>query len=385
MSSSPERIALLERDLRAAARAFDDVPVSADAWQQNQQRLAAGRGRHGRTLLAVAAALVLVVAVGALLFGGGNSGNRTMPAGGGDDPFGDSVVLGPPMDVETLNIDGVATTHQAVLSDQTGKGPSLCDRYVTSNNEVGSCNSRDPNADDPDVAFDWLTATVGGGDIRGVLAGVDSRVMKVQIWMDNGDMTLADLKPGGWEDTKLFALTVPADGPRPQRLVAYSNARGTWLQSIDLAGKFGNGWLPESSDCANENINPMRLSPQGSPADVVEARVTSTTASLHVKAQSIDATSCLPLLSDSLSGVKVTGRVIALLVGPEVERLRVRTNSGVLETSPQPVPGTSWRLGVLRVASPDDLASAQVTAFDGTDDMVTSVQLSELRARLTQD
>ena len=50
--------------------------------------------------------------------------------------------------------------------------------------------------------------------------------MKVQIWMDNGDMTLADLKPGTWEDTKLFGFTVPADGPTPQRLVAYSDASG---------------------------------------------------------------------------------------------------------------------------------------------------------------
>ncbi len=58
--------------------------------------------------------------------------------------------------------------------------------------------------------------------------------MKVQIWMDNGDMTLADLKPGTWEGTKLFALTVPADGPRPQRLVAYSDASGTVLQAVDL-------------------------------------------------------------------------------------------------------------------------------------------------------
>ncbi len=67
MSSSPDRVLLLERDLRAAARVFDDLPVAGDAWQQNQQRLAADRGRRGRTLLAVAAALVLVVAVGALV------------------------------------------------------------------------------------------------------------------------------------------------------------------------------------------------------------------------------------------------------------------------------------------------------------------------------
>ena len=148
-----------------------------------------------------------------------------MPGSGGD-PFGDSVVLGPPVDVETGTINGVETTHQAVLSDQTGKGPSLCDRYVTANNEVGSCTSREPDADKAAVAFDWLTGTSGSGGIRGVLAGVDSRVMKVQIWMDNGDMVPAILKPGTWEGTKLFAITVPADGPRPQLLVAFADATG---------------------------------------------------------------------------------------------------------------------------------------------------------------
>ena len=59
--------------------------------------------------------------------------------------------------------------------------------------------------------------------------------MKVQIWMDNGDMVPGcTLKPGTWEGTKLFALTVPADGPRPQLLVAYADATGTVLQSVDL-------------------------------------------------------------------------------------------------------------------------------------------------------
>jgi hypothetical protein len=238
MSHSPARIALVERDLRAAARAFDDVPVSSDAWQRNQLRLAANRGRRGRTLLAVAAALVLVVAVGALVLGGGNGGKRTLPGGsGGGDPFGDSVVLGPPVDVETVTIDGVETTHQAVLSDQTGKGPNLCDRYLSGTGANGGCSSREANADNPDVAFDWLTATTGGGDIRGVLAGVDSRVSQVRIWMSNGDQTLARLKPAGWEGTQIFGLTVPADGPRPQRLVAYG--RPGVLQTVDLASLGG--------------------------------------------------------------------------------------------------------------------------------------------------
>ena len=44
-------------------------------------------------------------------------------------------------------------------------------------------------------------------------------------------------------------LTVPADGPRPQRLVAYSDALGTVLQDVDLVEQFGDEWLPLRDDC----------------------------------------------------------------------------------------------------------------------------------------
>ncbi|MDQ1598884.1 MAG: hypothetical protein QOD68_358, partial [Actinomycetota bacterium] len=308
MSQSPDSTAQLERDLRAAGRVFDDLPVASDAWQQNQQRLAADRGHRGRILLAVAAALVLVVAVGGLLLGGGNGGKRTLPGDGGDDPFGDSVVLGPPVDVETSTIDGVETTHQAVLSDQTGNGPRVCDRYVPATGASTGCNNRDPKADDPAVAFDWLGATVGGGDIRGVLAGVDSRVSQVRIWMSNGDQTLARLKPAGWEGTQIFGLTVPSAGPRPQRLVAYG--RPGVLQTVDLASLLGPGWLPPDKACDRLPTTQLPEVQGMVAAGSIDARVL-----LQSTPRGFDV--CLPLRLPA-QGVRAGLRSVVLVIGPEV-------------------------------------------------------------------
>jgi hypothetical protein len=372
MSQSPERIALVERDLRAAARAFDDVPVSADAWQQNQQRLAAGRGRHGRTLLAVSAGLVLLVAVGALVLGGGHGGKRTLPGGG--DPFGDSVVLGPPVDVETVTINGVETTHRAVLSDQTGKGPNLCDRYVAATKEVGSCSSRDPNADAPDVAFDWVTGTSGGGDLRGVLAGVDSRVMKVQIWMDNGDMTLADLKPGGWEDTKLFALTVPADGPRPQRLVAYSDASGTVLQAVDLGDRFGDSWLRQPANLCS--------TPGGQISSVIPLQAVASANQAHVVVETSDGQThdaCFPVRAE-IQGADAGPRTLVLVVAPEVADVHVgdRDSTTLAMDPPRPIPGSLWRVAAITLIR--DIGPADsVTAFDQAGNKLAVFPLGSLK------
>ena len=260
-----------------------------------------------------------------------------MPGGDGD-PFGDSVVLGPPVAVETATINGEETTHQAVLSDQTGKGPSLCDRYGTNTGSNGGCTGRYPNADDPAVAFDWLTATLGGGDIRGVLAGVDSRVMKVQIWMDNGDMTLADLKPGGWEDTKLFGLTLPADGPRPQRLVAYSDASGTVLQAVDLVEQLGEEWLPLRADCSRPGaavpVPGLDATASGEPGSVDVA--------MELPGMSAR-TVCLPTTSVP-RGVTAGPNDVLLVVGPEVGGVELRTKRAydATYTAPVRVPGTIW-------------------------------------------
>ena len=379
MSSTPDHTAQLARDLRAARHDFDDVSVSGDAWQQNQRRVAADRGRRARVVLVAAAAVVLIALVGgAVLLGGGPGGSDGMPASG-DDPFGDSVVLGPPVTVETLDVDGVQTAHEVVLSDTTGKGPSLCDRYVAGAGSAGGCTSRDPRADDPGVAIDWLSGTTGSGDIRGVLAGVDSRVLKVQIWMDNGDETLAVLKPGGWEGTKLFGFTVPADGPRPQRLVAYSDASGTVLQSVDLGDLFGRGWLPRGGQTCSGAFAAAWPQPGSGGTGDVTVELWSGSAKVIVTGSDTVATGCISL-QRTVQGVTSGPRDVVVLVAPEVAMLTVQDPAGGIATTTQPtaLQGSLWKVAALHLDR-DIPSSAVVLARDASDHVLQRVPVGELR------
>jgi hypothetical protein len=238
-----ERLDQLEHDLRVAGRSFDDVEVSPDAWQENRRRLRTADSARGRRVLLTAAAGVAgVVAIGAAALMAQTSDGSGLPAGGRDATFATENILGPIVQAEQLTLDGRPTVHEIVLTDTTGDGPDLCDRFVAEGSGSGSCTRRDLDADAPGVAFDWLSGTEGDGGLRGVLAGVDARVTRVQVWMDNGDMVLAQLHPTGWDDTSMFALTLAGDAPTPQRLVAYGRD-GNVLQTVDLANRFGRTWL----------------------------------------------------------------------------------------------------------------------------------------------
>jgi len=256
---SPDAMERLERELLEARGHFDEMPVSPDAWQQNQHRLAVARSRRGGRLMAVAAAVVAVVLLGALVATlADKSPDRGAPGSGGSggsgDPWQSENILGEPQQVESLRLDGRDMAHELVLTDTDGSGPQLCDRFTTLQDDsgAGGCTPRQPDADDSSVAVDWISGTTGSGDgLHGVVAAVDDRVMKVQVWMDNGDMTLAQLHPTGWEGTRMLAFTAPPGAPVPQRLVAYSDASGTVLQAVDLAHLFGMTWLPnQRPDCA---------------------------------------------------------------------------------------------------------------------------------------
>jgi hypothetical protein len=365
----------LERDLRAALRAVHHAPVSGDAWQQNQRRLAASRSRWGSRLLLVAAAVVTVLLVGGLVAIANRGGDGATPAKGGgggssdssstDDVFADPNLLGPIAEVERLQVDGEPSVHEAALSDTSGKGPSLCDRFVAASSGGGGCTSRDELADEPAVAFDWLTGTTGGGDIRGVLAGVDSRVMKVQIWMDNGDMTLANLKPTGWEDTKMFALTVPADGPRPQRLVAYSDASGTVLQAADLPSRFGADWLRPASACAGDAIVSLPASGATLPDADVDIGAMDARINVHPVLGS-DVEKCVEQLrSTGLAGWYQANSLVALVLAPEVAHVLLFDGSheaAAADITPQALTGTPWRVATVVVDSLTEQTS--VVAFD---------------------
>lgn len=355
----------LERELRAVLRARGDaVRTSPDAWQDNQRRLAADGVRRSRRVLGIAAAGLLVAALlgaGALLDGDGSGG---APAGGTDDPFTTRYLLGEPVEAETLTIDGEPTVHEIALSDMTGAGPRLCDRYLATSSSSGGCTSREPSADKPGVAFDWLSGT-GGGDLRGVTAAVDGRVTRVSVWMDNGDMVLANLHPTGWEATKMFALTTTVGGPVAQRLVAYGPDRNV-VQAVDLTSRFGERWLTAKSACADDRIaqsdsdggalvelgtHDARLSTQPGSDTAVEA--------------------CIDRLRPAaLAGWHQAGTLVVAVLAPEVESVELTDPEPNVfglrlgAAAATPVSGSLWRVAILRVENATELIDSELVAYD---------------------
>jgi len=362
----------IEDRLRSALRAeAEGVRLSTDPWQENQRRVAAATSRRGLRVLGIAAALLVVATlVGAsALLGGGGSG---MPAGGSGDPFSSEALLGPPVEAETLTVDGEQTVHTIVLSDMTGKGPNLCEQYATmsadrgsgdSSSGSGGCTPRDEAADDPAVAFDWLMGTEGGGDIRGVTAGVDSRVATVRIWMDNGDMVLATLHPTGWDDTRMFALTTqPPDAPTAQRLVA-SGRDGNVLQAVDLAASFGDDWLPARRFCQGDEQGQWPFPGSGGPEDVA---ISFGRTDALVSGSAGITPACLERLSSTaIAGRTTFGEVVIAVLAPEVELVRVVDRDQLLqERVVAPAQGSPWKVVVVRGLAADVQARAELVALD---------------------
>jgi hypothetical protein len=384
---TPTRHADLERRLRAAADAVPRRPVPTDAWIELESRLATRDGRHSRRFLAAAAVVALLLAlVGAATFlDDGNPANG--PASGSDDgdPWAPEHILGEPVVAETLTLGGEETRHELVLTDTDGKGPTLCDRYVSadSDSSSGGCTSRQPDADEPGVAIDWITGTTGNGDVHGLEAAVDSRVMKVQVWMSNGDETLALLHPTGWDDTKMFALTIPDNGPTPQRLVAYSDARGTVLQAVDLGALFGDDWLPHATACGTrtDQVSVSRLlAPDGSKESAgVDFGFSTASVRIVTGEGSTVGTQCLDLSAAGSAVASVTGTVAVVVTGPEVARLRVFGDAGTRDEDTAAVDRSPWRLVVLRLGS-TDLDRVLISSLDGSGQTIDKQSLSDLRS-----
>ena len=379
MNSSEQVEDRLRAQLRAEA---EGVRLSIDPWQENQRRVAAATSRRGRQVLGIAAALLVVpTLIGASALLGGEGGSGGMPARGSDDPFGSAALLGPPMEAERLTVDGEQTIHTIALSDMTGKGPNLCEQYETisadrgsgdnssgSSSGGGGCTPRDPNADDAGVAFDWLMGTEGGGDIRGVTAGVDSRVSMVRIWMDNGDMLLATLHPTGWDHTRMFALTTQSpDAPTAQRLVAYGRD-GNVLQAVELSSPFGKSWLTQRSACAGDRV--AELVPDGGILPNAYVALGTEDASISVRtAYDDEGTACLEQLKpDALAGWYPGGLgLVAAVVAPEVVMVRLVVGETVVdEVKASSVSGSPWRVAVLRADNIDQLDRAELVALDET-------------------
>lgn len=356
----------LERELRHAARSVDGVSVSSDAWQENQRRLRSAGTRRSR-LARSAAGLVGVLAIGAVAVLAQSGGDGGMPAGGSDDAFATQNILGEIVEAETLTVDGQRSAHEIVLTDTTGDGPVLCDRFVSDGAggaSGGGCTPRQPGADDVAVAFDWLSGTDGTGDLRGVLAGVDDRVRRVQVWMHNGDLVLASLHPTGWEDTKMFAVTLTGDAPVPQRLVAYGRA-GQVLQAVELRTTFGPDWLPRVRACQGRaGVGGWPMPGAGGPADVAIAFGTSdalVTAEGHPPV-------CLdPLRAAALAGWTGINQRVVVATAPEVATVRVTSRDGVVAQT-EPTPGTGSLLQGVVFSGLDEsvLQSARLVALDAS-------------------
>ncbi len=371
MSDTDTRYADLEGRLRAAGGTVPARPVPDDAWIELQSRLATRDGHHGRRVLAAAAVVALLlglVGAAALLDDGSPAGG---PASGPEgDPWAPEHYLGEPVVAETLTLGGQRVRHELVLTDTDGKGPSLCDRFVSGSGSAGGCSSRDARADDPAVAFDWLSGTTGGGDIHGVDGAVDDRVMKVQVWMDNGDETLVALHPTGWAGTRSFALTVPDTGPTPQRLVAYSDAKGTVLQAVDLPARYGKTWLTRHSACAGDRV--AELVPDGDTLPNAYVALGTDDAQMSIRLAPDDSVDpCVERFrGTALAGWYPSGTLVAAVVAPEVVTVRlVRTDASggqtvLAEVTPVTAAGSLWRVAVLRVANQPQLDNAQLLALD---------------------
>lgn len=361
----------LERELVTAGSAFPRPTVASDAWQENERRLAADRARRSRRARrALATAAVVAGLVGAGVAVLAQDGPASSPPAGldgrGPDPFQNRFLLGEPVELETYRVDGVTYVHRAALSDMTGDGPDLCDRTTASDGgSSDGCTRREPGADDPAVAVDWLMGTEGRGNLRGVTGAVDARVSFIVAWLSDGERVSTGLLPGGWEGSQLFGLTVPADGPIPQRLVAVGRD-GNVLQSVDLPRRFGQGWLRPRHACAGDQV--AEYVPDG---DVLpNAYVALGTADARISARlsaGDSAETCLERLrATALAGWFANGSLVVAVVAPEVENVRVTDGRGYdRQLLPEAVAGSPWQVAVVTDLPAGSLPSVEVIVMDG--------------------
>lgn len=353
----------LERQLQAAKGTFDEVTIAPDAWQENERRLAEDRSRRNRWVLgAVAAGLALVLAGGAALLATQGVDSGPPATSGADDPWDPGNWLGPPVVLEQVEVQGSRADHEGLLTDTTGDGPDLCDRVVTEGSAFGGCTTREAGADKPGVAVDWLMRTEGDGTLRGVVAGVDERVSAVDVWMSDGERISAELHPTGWDGTQMLAVTVPAAGPRPQRLLA-TGGDGNVLQSVDLASRFGSTWLV-STRTSCEGTQTGRW-PAGGTSAAPGVTVSWSTTDALVTAPG-GAPTCLdPLRATALAGWTLVRDSLVVAVAPEVATVRVMTGQDLLAVlEPTESQGSPFKVAVSGDLSRNALTGAELVALD---------------------
>jgi hypothetical protein len=366
-------VARLERDLRAASSAYDDVVVSSEAWQENQRRLGAGRHRRSPMLAVAAAVVVLLLVCGALLLRGPQhtaSGPPAGPAPQTTSPDG-SIHLAGGVEAFRLKLGaGYAAVDVAASGDSSSAPDRVCSMF-TSEGKPGDftadapvCSRPEPRAGDPVGAIDYLTAAPSHPEPNSwttVAGAVDSRVTSVQVWLADGNTGSLPVVP--LTDSKLGAFGYVNIGPqqRVQRVVAYG-AGGRVLQAIDLAGLLGTDWLTLGSGCG-ELSTATELPSIGTS---VAAEPGFAKIDVHWNAATAR-TVCLPL-TETGQGVKVDDGDAVLVVAPEVANVLPRgAGSHTIATQPAGIPDTIWQtVTVHRLGGGfDPAATFDLTDVDG--------------------
>lgn len=349
----------LERDLRAARTAFDDVPVSPDAWQRNQELVTAASSKDRRTFTAVAAGVVvlLVIAAGWLALGGRDTASD-MPGSDGSGSSGSSGELVDPVQVAKIDLPSGTVTLEVGLEPHPEKAdePSLCDRLTETSSDsssasgAGGCTSKVDRADLPEATVDYLTG--GTGDMWTTLTGaVDRRTAKLTMWQADG--TATDLELHDLVGSELRAFGVLNNGPaltRPVRLVAWADtAKRQVLESVDVVDRFDMSWLPgEKKDCASVDRVPQVQFPADGGRPQVVARGSFVDVEVTYRLTNDEAqTVCLPM-DRPAAAVRLSDDWVAVALAPEVAPTE----------SVEPVGTTMWRVGVWPAAEGTELTFA---------------------------
>ena len=334
-----DRLERLEHDLRAARTAFDDVEVSPDAWQRNQELVSSATGAdRRRTLVAVAAgvAALLVVGLGWLATGGRDDA-ADVPGTGSDGPAGAL-----PM-VKVAHVD----LPDGRLSAGVGRTADgrVCSRLASERDGplAQGCAPGQPDAEDADVAIDYLH--VGGGEWANFAGFADPRTESLVAWAADGSRSVLPLVPV--RETGLRAFGAIATGPEPtwpQRLVAYADADATQvLEAVDLADRYAGYWLPSTeTGCADVQRVPAAGFPGGVTvqASFVDALITYSGTGGGTREV------CRSMTEAPVAVVR-TGDQLVLVMAPEVAAIRLDGAGRLGPPGPVEQVGTTmWRATV---------------------------------------
>jgi hypothetical protein len=278
--------------------------------------------------------------------------------------------------LETFEDQGTSVRHTAYLSREGGKGLSFCHELAATTESSGSSSSSGSGsggctAHGEGDAFRFMTGSISGR-LRTVAGAVDGRVATVRVWRVGVEQPqTVRLRDLGVDGLRAFGVTTVWHAGAVERVVAYSPA-GAVLQVFDVPATYGPDWSPGSSDCTVRPVPPGGVR-RNVPFPGGTASVLLTTTAAHLSVTGSDgssATACASLGNASLGShlsASVAGSVVLVgVVGPEVSSVRaVDGKRELARVSPEAVPGSPWRLVVLRDEG-SAYARATLVAYDAT-------------------